>query len=88
MDFSNEIIEKKIKGSDIIFTDECRVVLYPRVNPKINVIRLNDEDKKNIHSYEVNKKRAFFRPKFEINVMIGGVSQDTGYLMLFFVLEQ
>ena len=70
--FSNEIIEQKIKGSDIIFTDECRVVLYPRVNPKINVIRLNDEDKKNIHSYEVNKKRTFYRPKFEVSLMIGG----------------
>ena len=30
--FSNEIIEQKIKGSDIIFTNECRVVLYSRVN--------------------------------------------------------
>ena len=45
-EFSNEIIKKEIKSSDIIFTDECRIVLFPKVNPKINVIRLNDYDKK------------------------------------------
>ena len=28
--FSNEIIEKEIKSSDIMFTDECRVVLFPK----------------------------------------------------------
>ena len=48
--FSNEIIDKEIKSSDIMFTDECRVVLYPKVNQKINVIRLSAEDKKNLHS--------------------------------------
>ena len=33
--------------------------------------------KKNIHSYEVNKRRIFYRPKFEVNLMIdGGI---TGY---------
>ena len=82
--FSNEIIEQKIKGSDIIFTDECRVVLYPRVNPKINVIRLNDEDKKNIHSYEVNKKRTFYRPKFEVSLMIAGGITEYGLSNLVF----
>ena len=56
-EFSNEIIKNKIKSPDIIFTDECRIVLFPKVNPKINVIRLNDYDKKNIHTYEVNKKK-------------------------------
>ena len=82
--FSNEIIEQKIKGSDIIFTDECRVVLYPRVNPKINVIRLNDEDKKNILSYEVNKKRTFYRPKFEVSLMIAGGITEYGLSNLVF----
>ena len=38
---SNEIIEKEIKSSDIIFTDEFRVALFPKVNPQINVIRLS-----------------------------------------------
>ena len=46
LDFSNEIIDKKIKSSDIMFTDECRVVLYPKVISQINVIRLSDIDKK------------------------------------------
>ena len=44
-----------------MFTDECRVVLYPKVNPQINVIRLSEEDKKNLHTFEVNKKRACYR---------------------------
>ena len=71
-EFSNEIIKNEIKSSDIIFTDECRIVLFPKVNPRINVIRLNDYDKKNIHTYEVNKKKTFFRPKFEISLMVAG----------------
>ena len=53
-------------------TDEYRLILYPKVNPKINVKRLNDEDKKNIFSYEVNKKRTFFKPKFDISLVIAG----------------
>ena len=53
-----------------MFTDECRVVLYPKVNPQINVIRLSEKDKKNLHTFEVNKKRTFYRPKFEISLMI------------------
>ena len=44
--FSNEIIENGIDGSQIMFTDECRIVLYSKANPKINIIRLNKEDKK------------------------------------------
>ena len=59
-----------------MFTDECRVILFPKTNPKINVIRLNSEDKKNIHSFEVIKKRTFFKTKFEISVIIaGGISK-------------
>ena len=74
--FSNEIIDKEIKSSDIMFTDECRVVLFPKVNPQINVIRLSEEDKKNLHTLEVNQKRTFYRPKFEISLMIaGGISK-------------
>ena len=45
-EFSNEIIKNEIKSSDIIFTDECWIFLFPKVNQKINVIRLNEIDKK------------------------------------------
>ena len=38
LEFSNEIIKNNIKSSDINFPDECRIVLFPKVNPKINVI--------------------------------------------------
>ena len=49
--------------------------MYPKINSQINVIRLSEEDKKNLHSFEVNKKRTFYRPKFEISLMIaGGIS--------------
>ena len=55
-----------------MFTDECRIVLFTKANPKINIIRLNEEDKKNIHSSEVNEKRTFNLPKFEISIMVAG----------------
>ena len=57
--FSNEIIEKNIKSSEIIFTDEFRVVLYPRINPKINIIRLSEEDKKIYIHMRLIKKELF-----------------------------
>ena len=60
----------------------CSIV--PRINPKINIIRLNDFDKKNIHSYEVNKKRSFLRPKFEVSVMVAGGITKYGLTNLVF----
>ena len=44
--FANEIIEKDIKASEIMFTDECLIVLFTKANPKINLISLKEEDKK------------------------------------------
>jgi len=44
--FSEYIIGEKIEAKDIIFTDECWVILFPRINPKINIIRFNEDDKK------------------------------------------
>ena len=82
--FANEIINNEIKSDEIIFTDECRVVLYPKVNPKINVIRLNDQDKKNIHTFEVNKKRTYFRPKYETSIMVAGGITKYGLSNLIF----
>ena len=77
---------KKIEAKDIIFTDERQVILFPRINPKINIIRFNEAEKKNIHSYEVNKKRAIFRPKFEVGIMIVEGFQNMVYPIWFFVL--
>ena len=70
--FAEDIISQGIKSSEIMFTDECRIILYPKINPKINVIRLSDSDKANIHSFDVNKKRTFLRPKFEVSIMVAG----------------
>ena len=82
--FSNEIINNGIKSEEIMFTDECNVVLFPRINPKINVIRLNDEDKKNIHTFEVNQKRTYFRPKYETSIMVAGGITKYGLSNLIF----
>ena len=82
--FSNEIIEKGMNGSQIMFTDECRIILHSKANPKINIIRLNEEDKKNIHSQEVNEKRTFTLRKFEISIMVAGGISEFGLLNLVF----
>lgn len=74
--FHQEIIENNIKVSKIIFTDECKIVLYTKDNPKINIICIIEEDKKDIHFCEVNEKRTFRLPKFEISIMFaGGIRQ-------------
>ena len=60
-----------MNSSMIMFTDESRITLYPKLNPKINVIRFLQKIK-NIYSFEVNKKRKFFKTKFEISIMMAG----------------
>ena len=35
LDFSNEIIEKGISGSQIMFIYACRIVLHSKAKPKI-----------------------------------------------------
>ena len=51
--FANEILEKKIKSSAVMFTDECRVVLFPKVNSQINANRLSEEeDRENIYLFK------------------------------------
>ena len=46
LDFSKFILEKGIQVRDIMFTDECRVIQFPKINPKINIISFNENDKK------------------------------------------
>ena len=73
-----------INSNDIMFTNEYRIILFPKINPKINMIRLNSEDKKNIHSLEINKKRTFFRPKFEVSLLVVGCISKVGLSNLVF----
>ena len=69
--------KNKIKSSDVIFAGEYRIILFSKVKPKINIIRLIYKDKANIHSFKVNKMRIFLRPKFEIELMVvGGISKE------------
>ena len=42
-----------------MFTVERRVILYPKINPQINKIRISNEDIKNLHFFEGNKKEIF-----------------------------
>ena len=65
MVFTKEIIKKGIKSEDIMFTDECRIMLFPKINPKINVIRLSDEDKKKSTVLKSIKKEHFWGPNLK-----------------------
>ena len=56
LEFSNFIIDENIQSCYIMFTGECRVVLYPKINPKINVIRFGDNDQKNLRMMLIKKE--------------------------------
>ena len=74
--FSEFIINNKISSDNIFFTDECRVVLFPKLNKQNNFIRLNKEDKKDRWKPEIQKMIANETPKFEQSIMIaGGISK-------------
>ena len=66
-----------------MFTDEHRVILYPKVNSQMNVIK-SEEGKKTLHNYEENKKRTFYRLKLEISLMIAGDHQSGLSHLIFF----
>ena len=70
--FSEYIIEKKIKTENLFFTDECRVVLIPKMNKQNNFIRYSEVDRKNRWEPEIQKKRENATPKFEQSIMIAG----------------
>ena len=46
MNLQMKIIKSEIKSSGIIYTDECRIVLFQKVILKINIIRINENEKK------------------------------------------
>ena len=43
--FADYISENKLSSEKILFTDECRVVLFPKLNKSNNIIRFNKDDR-------------------------------------------
>ena len=70
--FADFILENNINTDNLFFTDECRVVLYPKLNKQNNVIRFNKEDRKQRWKPEIEQKRENATPKFEQSIMIAG----------------
>ena len=70
--FAKFIFDNNINTDNIFFTDECRVVLFPKLNKQNNAIRYNKEERKNRWKPEIEKKRENATPKFEQSIMIAG----------------
>ena len=70
--FAKFILENNINTDNLLFTDECRVVLYPKLNKQNNVIRFNKEDRKERWKPEIEQRRENATPKFEQSIMIAG----------------
>ena len=70
--FAKFILENNINTDNLFFTDECRVVLFPKLNKQNNVIRFNKEDRKERWKPEIEQRRENATPKFEQSIMIAG----------------
>ena len=55
-----------------MFTDECRVVLIPKLNRQNNYIRYTKEDRKNRFIPEIQNKKENETYKFDQSIMIAG----------------
>ena len=70
--FANFILDNQFNTENIFFTDECRVVLFPKLNKQNNTIRYSKDERKNRWNPEIEKKRENATPKFEQSIMIAG----------------
>ena len=70
--FADFILENKLSSEKILFTDECRVVLFPKLNKANNIIRYSKEERMSRFKPEIQKKRTNEVPKFEQSIMIAG----------------
>lgn len=57
VEFSSFIQRKKITFEDIYWTDECRIILVPKIDGQINQIRFNKEDSQNLSDSKIEKKK-------------------------------
>ena len=70
--FADYILENNLSSEKILFTDECRVVLFPKLNKANNIVRYNKEERMSRYKPEIQKKRTNEVPKFEQSIMIAG----------------
>ena len=74
MDFAKMILEKKITGDQIFFTDEKKFLLHTPLNKQTNQMRLDEEGQKQLKEQkgEIFEKIAKPMPKFSSGVMVAG----------------
>ena len=84
LNFDEFILNNKITSDNIFFTDECRVVLFPKLNKQNNFIRYNKENRDNRWKPEIQEIRANETPKFEQSIMIAGGISKYGLSSLIF----
>ena len=70
--FAKFILDNRSNTDNILFTDECRVILFPKLNKQNNLIRYSKEERKNRWRPDIQKKRENSTPKFEQLIMIAG----------------
>lgn len=87
IEFANMILDQKISGKSIFFTDEKRFILNPPLNRQTNQIRLNNEGE----SQYRNKKGKIYemvakpQPKFSKGIMVAGGLSYNGVGKLIFI---
>ena len=82
--FANFILDNNFNTDNILFTDECRVVLFPKLNKQNNIIRYNKEDLKKRWKPQIQEKKSNESPKFEQSIMIAGGICKYGLTSLIF----
>ena len=70
--FAEYVLNNNINTDSIFFTDECRVVLVPKLNKQNNYIRYSKEERKKLWNPNTQIKRENETPKFEQSIMIAG----------------
>ena len=70
--FAKFILDNRINTDNILLTEECRVILFPKLNKQNNLIRYSKEERKNRWMPDIQKKRENSTPKFEQLIMIAG----------------
>ena len=74
--FAKFILDNNINKDNIVFSDECRVILFPKLNKQNNMIRYSKEERKNRWKPDIQNKGENSSPKFEQSIMIaGGISK-------------
>ena len=87
IEFAKMILEKKISGRNIFFTDEKRFILNPPLNRQTNQIRV---DEKGLIEFKSGKGELYEKiakplPKFQKGIMVAGGLSYKGVGKLIFI---